>query len=225
MNFDPLNLFSHYAVGTDKSDPLYTLGCVLPDLVRNFNKHMRLKPGTANEAAAAAPPSLGKGIRHHILADKIFHNSRFFLDTTAAFKQLMSDYGFRDRRYRFFTAHVATELLLDRTLIRQNVLMLDTFYKNLSQVSDSNVDMAFRVYDLPNSRGFIAFLNRFRASRYLYHYQNLEGLIFAINRIHERVGLEPFDNQSVDLLVRMDATLQAGGLSIIEDIASELQTA
>jgi len=130
---------------------------------------------------------------------------------------------FAHRRYNFFTAHIIVELLLDRVLMQRDVVLLDRFYRNLSRITAGDLFNSFHLFGLPDYEGFIPSYNRFVSSRYLYHYQNWHGLIFALNRIHGRVGLEPFDNQAVEWLVSMHATLERTGLSIIEDIASEIR--
>lgn len=211
-----VNFLSHYAVGTHKRSMHYTLGCVLPDLVRNYRKGLRIPAPHKNDS------ELQMGVAHHFVADRLFHSSGFFLELSGTFKGMMSEHGYADRRYHFFTAHVALELLLDRALMRRDIDLLDRFYLNLAQLTKNDLQEALAVYDLRSEAGFLQYMEMFTSSRYLYHYQSFTRLIFALNRIHERVGLKPFDNRAVGLLVRMDATLQAKGLSIIEYIASEL---
>jgi hypothetical protein len=166
--------------------------------------------------------TLDIGVRHHYEADRLFHNSAFLREQSARFMELIRQQGHHPRRHTFFTAHIAVELLLDRAVMRHDVTLLDRFYLNLAGIGENDVKRAFGTYGLTGAPDFMTFVDRFRNSRYLYHYQDMGGVIFALNRIQGRVGLEPFDNQAVDLLVIMDATLQGPGLSTIEDIAFEL---
>lgn len=212
-----MNFLAHYVVGTMPDDPLYTLGCVLPDFVRNAKKGLRLKPKNGNNAS-----SLDVGVAHHFRADKIFHNSGYFKRHSSELKMILANNGFQDRRYGFFTAHIAVELLLDRLLMKTDVLKLDRFYYNLANINENDLHKALQAYNIHGISPLLRFVERFTSSRYLYYYQSLNGLIFAINRIHERVGLEPFENQNVGFLVEMDATVAAAGLSIIGEINRQL---
>jgi hypothetical protein len=213
-----MNFLAHYAVGTLPNDPLYTLGCLLPDLVRNYRKGLRVKPTDSTE-----PSALELGVRHHYLADQIFHGSDFFKSMSQLFRVRLDQNGFRDRRYGFFTTHGVVELMLDRCLMRHDPTMIDRLYFNLDNLTELDTQRAFEAFGLPGFQDFYKFLQRFRSSRYLYGYQYPRGISFALSRIHQRVGLEPFDNQSFDWLVSMDATLRTAGLSTVSDIAEQIK--
>ena len=195
-----MNFFSHYYYYNKQGNDWYNTGLVLPDLLNNFNRKIKLK----NNAARNFLPhefDLKEGINGHFEGDRKFHTSEFFHHNTPLIKKTLVAHGFDSDKYRLsFVAHIMLELILDRVLIKKNETLLHDFYSALHAV-DVNEIIKFVRYEQELDQRFADFFNGFRTHKYLYKYPDDEHFFFAANRIIGRVGLG-FEKQDEPMLLQ-----------------------
>src|SRR5690606_18202249 len=118
----------------NKHDPYFTLGSVLPDLIRNYRDDWRIRPENEvnNFNKNSELISLIHGWNLHLHVDRGFHSSDFFHQQTSALRKSLV-LVFRRLPIRpFFLAHVGYELTLDRLLIHNKLIKTDQFYQELA---------------------------------------------------------------------------------------------
>jgi hypothetical protein len=186
-----MNFIAHYYFANTKSDPYYSLGLVMPDLVRIFMRGKHIFPNKIDESKLSKDAlKINKGGKMHLEQDRVFHNCNFFNELMEVYKQEFKKNGVTERIPKsWFLAHVAIELILDRVLMRDNESITDDFYVQLENVSWEPIEELLRINNLENLDLFKDGFSRFVNVRYLFAYQYNDRLIYSLNRICSRAGI------------------------------------
>lgn len=193
-----MNFLSHYYFDRTESNPYIILGGVLPDLVRNSLKNGNLHP-QKKEALFTEKDELNilYGWKRHLKVDSIFHSSPFFFSQTAILKQhllpLLIDTPVRPS----FLAHIALELLLDHILADKGMINIDKFYQHLESIDKSILTNFLNKSGIKNGEAFQHFFNGFKSSKYLFNYQKIDSIGYALQRICMRLWPRPFKEETV----------------------------
>lgn len=222
-----MNFLSHYYFDRKTTDPYRVIGGVLPDLVKNVRKDWTFHPEKrALENPSPALQSVLLGWKQHLLIDRIFHSSRFFMEHTAALRTTIAPVLERSPVRPSFLAHIALELMLDSLLQTEDIIDPDDFYSHLSKCEKCNLEafLALNMADRPES--FFPFLDEFIHSRYIHTYRNPGQVMYAINRICLRVWDDPLtDTQKMQLtaiLPDYQEKLRDDFMDIFHEIESQL---
>jgi hypothetical protein len=197
-----MNFLSHYYFERNNPDHFMVMGVVLPDLVKNAHKDWNLHPQKHPEIykGNAAHASILRGWQKHILVDNNFHSSEFFKTETAHLKKLILPAVTAGPVKPFFLAHIGLELLLDHLLLHADIINIDTFYLQLQKSHNLELLSFLDFSNLPDPGAFNKFLDEFIKSRYLFSYQKVENISYALNRICMRLWNNPFSPAQLDLL-------------------------
>lgn len=219
-----MNFLSHYYIDWQIDDPVYTLGKILPDLIRNFRGDLRVRPSNV-EHEDSTLKSINRGIAHHYMVDKLFHQSTFFIENSAVVKKMMKEAGFASvKKYFYFHAHILFELMIDRLVMNHNNEVPVRFYNQLEMVKGETISKFFRYNNLGNQElDFMHFFSRFISSRYLISYSSNENLAYALGRINSRVGLSPFTGKDLNKLMALIPEVEQHLSGKFLSIFSELQ--
>lgn len=217
-----MNFLSHYYIRHQVAHPHFTLGKILPDMLRPFGPANKIRHAANIKAPETEMEWLIKGTFTHLETDRIFHASDFFEQKTASIKQFIKAeklFG----KYKFFYAHLLLELLLDRILVKHHNDVAPTFYRQLNEVNQATISGFFRYKGLQFSdEQFFRSLDRFTSSRYLFSYAENEGLTFALERTVNHVGLPVFGKSDKKTLINnldeLEATVAADYLSIFKKL-------
>lgn len=191
-----MNFLSHYYFDRHSTDPNLVIGAVLPDLVKNADKKWSLHPNK-NAALFSGDPALEgmlDGWRRHLEVDKHFHASPFFFKHTAALRQQIAPLLEHSEARPSFVAHVALELLLDGLLITESLVDVNAFYTHLHRVDPAHIDRFLRLSKVPEPAPFFRFYQVFLHSAYLHSYKDTHQVVYALNRICQRIWYDPFDD-------------------------------
>lgn len=222
-----MNFLSHYYIDAEVDIPEYTLGKILPDLLRNYHKGLRIKP----EGALAKEYhliNLNKGILNHYAVDALFHESKFFKENTDKIKISLKNNTYDNiHKYFYFYAHILLEIMLDRLLLKKDENIGIRFYEHLNLVKEETIKDFFRYNEIEMSaKEFFLYLKSFTNARYLFSYINNESLIYALGRINQRAGLAPFSGKDIQKLVliidEIEVKLQQHYLLIFKEIRKKL---
>lgn len=205
------------------------LGVVLPDFIKNAHKDYNLYPLKTRHLFQKNPQQLSilKGWEKHIDVDQRFHSSVFFQQKTNELKQLILPACEHSPVKPFFLAHIGLELTLDHLLTVNGQININTFYDQLIRANKTALNDFLQSCSLNDTSVFFNFLNSFISSRYLFSYQKIENITYALNRICMRLWSNPFtDEQLRYLTLQLDAfknNLQSDYRSIYNDIEKELK--
>lgn len=224
-----MNFLSHFYFVRHKENPYYTLGSILPDLFRNhrsdwkFSREIEDQRFNGNEDLVA----LFEGWKLHVQVDALFHNSPpFKLHSSGLRTELKEIFATLPKR-PFFLAHVGYELMLDSLLIRNNLIQTKQFYDNLSDCDTVIVDAFMNKLGVTETNNFHAFLTNFIDTRYLESYRNTENIVYALDRIGQRVWTERFGEKETEnaliLFERFLRNLEPVFLDVFDLLEAQLQ--
>ncbi|RYU91272.1 hypothetical protein EWM62_04850 [Mucilaginibacter terrigena] len=222
-----MNFLSHYYFDKHTTDCYFTLGTVLPDLLKNADKTIVLHP----EKLAHANPNVNsiiQGWNKHLLVDKYFHSAEFFLTHSHNLKKLLAPVIVESPVKPFFLGHIAIELILDNLLITTNEISVSDFYDHLDSCDEAVIREFLRFAGMETPDVFFKFYAEFKRSRYLNTYINIEQITYALKRICMRVWRNPFTPQQevemTDLLLNYRLGLIASFMSIYNEIAEKFKS-
>ncbi|MEJ7558703.1 MAG: hypothetical protein WKF66_10380 [Pedobacter sp.] len=224
-----MNFLSHYYFERDTTDVNVIIGVVLPDFVKNAEKNYNLYPakeihsfkGDQNQV------SLHKGWERHVKVDALFHSSAFFTEQTQILKQLLLPAMKGSVVKPFFLAHIGVELVLDHLLLINEDINVENFYNALAASDKVALDQFLKNCGLTNTTNFFNFLNNFISGKYLFSYQKIENIAYALNRICMRVWEDPFSREQLDqITIQLEIykeLLSTSYLSIFNEIDPQLK--
>lgn len=189
-----MNYLSHAQAFLDR--PTFALGTQLPDFLNMVNRRARARSKVAQTFVRAEDTFLAEvaaGVVQHHRDDHAFHNSLEFLGLQERLAERLRLQHPDPRGMRsWFTAHIAIEMLLDAAITRQYPERLERLYEIFRSVDGCQYRAAAETLtgrELPN---FAEMHQRFLSERFLSDYGTDAGLFYRVNRILQRVGLEPF---------------------------------
>jgi acyl carrier protein phosphodiesterase len=197
-----MNFLSHFYFERQTSNSYIVIGMVLPDLIKNANKDWNLNPQKDEYLFRDVPDydALLTGWKRHLELDRLFHSSDFFKEQTAILKQLILPVLQSGPVKPFFLAHIGLELVLDHLLLTRTVIDTALFYDQLQSAHTGSLAGFLKLAGLPDQPRFSKFLEGFISSRYLFSYEQMENITYALNRICMRLWKEPFTEEQLALL-------------------------
>lgn len=204
------------------------LGVVLPDFIKNAQKDYNLYPLKIMHLFESDPlqASILQGWKKHIDVDQIFHSSEFFKVHTNELKQLILPSCKNSPVKPFFLAHIGLELTLDHLLVSEGLVNINTFYDQLSNANKTALKSFLHTSSLEDTAIFFKFLNSFISSRYLFSYQKMENISYALNRICMRLWHNPFTETQLDALTvqleQFKNNIRKDYMSIFNDIEKSI---
>lgn len=178
-----MNYFSHYYFDHEYAEHAYNTGLVLPDFARTFIKGARFKLG--EEIPHEQAERFRRGAVAHIARDQKFHQSLYFKQSAEVILEKLKSIP-PDRRIArsWFGAHLLSEMLLDRVLIKERKEWLGHFYESLAESSREGLSYFLKASGIERQSDFLRGLDRFTEARYLYHYLDNESLVYSLNRVY-----------------------------------------
>lgn len=197
-----MNFLSHFYFERQTDNDYIVLGMVLPDLIKNANKDWNLNPQKDGYLFNDVPDyaAVLTGWKRHLELDQRFHNSAFFTEQTAILKKLIMPALQTGPVKPFFLAHIGLELVLDHLLLTKMVVDTERFYQHLIGANTASLEGFLRLAGIPDLPRFNKFLNDFISSRYLFSYEKMENITYALNRICMRLWNNPFTEGQLSLL-------------------------
>lgn len=223
-----MNFLSHFYFDRYTANPYVVTGTVLPDLIKNADKNWNLHPEKKadlfNENEALG--HLLIGWQRHLAVDLAFHSSAFFTTKTNELKQQLIPLLDKSPVRPSFLAHIGIELLLDHLLIVQGKINVHQFYHHLEQVSLNHLGLFITKCGITHHDHFFKFYNSFKSSRYLFSYQKIENISYALQRICMRLWEHPFAEKTLnELTFTLDfykKDLEADFMVIFDEIEKRL---
>jgi len=198
-----MNYLGHYFLSlirnrdNKESSLYYSFGNILPDLARNYKKKYRIKESQNDVLPEEYMAEINEGVKDHFKTDRLFHNSSFFYDYVKLIQTELRSVSLSYLPKRlYFIAHVLLELLLDRVLIKNEMSLCDNFYLSLSKITVNKISLYIKMHQfIDDTKGFIAYFNRFIEKNYIYGYTSNNKIIFALGMVIERTGNNGFISQ------------------------------
>jgi hypothetical protein len=203
------------------------LGTVLPDLVKNARKDWNLHPEKKEALLTGTiEKSILSGWKRHLVVDRHFHNSGFFIKHTNAIRTAIAPVLVHSPVRPSFLAHIALEIMLDSILLTDNIIDADHLYSNLRQSDRTALNNFLELNMMDDTVHFFKFFDNFLEVRYLNSYREAHNIMYALNRICMRVWPEPLNDTQIlqlsAILLSYHEELQGCYIGIFEEIDSVL---
>ena len=193
-----MNFFSHFFVDFQPNKPAFNAALIAPDILRNFTpgqskfhfKHFQQITFIKQPQEAPILHDFFNGCLQHIQRDKEFHKSPLFQEIYHLQRsnwQLMCP-KLQIPRF-WFTLHVVIEIMIDSYLINNHLEKCQLFYTTLESEKET-YRSALELMGHSQIDPFMERYTRFYTNQYLFHYQDLERVGFALHKIHEQVKLD-----------------------------------
>lgn len=193
-----MNFFSHFFVDYQPNKQAFNAALIAPDILRNFTPNQskfqfdQFQKLTAPHQEKSNPKlhDFFNGCMQHVQRDKEFHQSLVFQEIYQLQRNNWQSACSKFNIPRFwFSLHVIIEIMIDSYLINNNLEKLELFY----QILESEQETYHEALELMGHNQINAFIERYQrfcTNQYLFHYQDLERVGFALHKIHEQVKLD-----------------------------------
>lgn len=199
-----MNYLSHFFIDRIPGAHYYNAALILPDITKAWIK--KIDP-TKLPSPSPIQSELLKGSLQHYHSDKLFHGSAFFEKYQELINLKLKNIPLSgDVTRKWFIAHVLTELLIDRQIVKTHKTYADDFYDSLDQVDDRELSLFLGYFGMADSGDFLKFLNHFRNARYIYYYADNNKFLYSLGRIMMRVGIKELGEK--DGRVLLEAILE-----------------
>lgn len=223
-----MNFLSHYYFDSNNTNPYQVLGALLPDLLKNGVKSKNIYPEKQNPLLFSQQnhTDILVGWKKHLMVDKFFHTSNFFLYHQHQLKLLLTPLLEKSVVKPFFLAHIGVELLLDSLLITENLIDVEQLYLQLNQIDDLVLIKFLELNELNDTTGFIKYYQLFKNEKYLLAYADADKISYSLKRICMRVWDNPLtvqqENQLTSILSLYKIKLSQDFIIIFETLATSL---
>lgn len=194
-----MNYFSHFCVDYQLGNNEFNTGLILPDVTRDFVKSFDI-PIPENNIYQ----TYKSGCLAHYRADKLFHASDFFNGLLLHANKLMNGASFTDDLNRkWFLAHILTEVMLDRLLVKEYPDLLNAFYQSLSNINDTECKSFLSLFTNAILDEFFNGFNHFRNVQYIYYYPDNIKFVYSLNRIMIKAGVGAMSEYNQQVLLQV----------------------
>jgi hypothetical protein len=196
-----VNYLSHFFIDQKAGAHYYNIALLLPDITKQWIK--KIDPGLIPQPYSEIQSELISGSLKHYESDRLFHSSAFFEKYQGLINDKLKLAPLSENVNRkWFIAHVLTELLIDRQIVKTNKTCVDDFYESLILIDDAELIGFLGQMGMLDSRDFIAFLNHFRNARYIYYYADNNKFLYSLGRIMMRVGIQELSESDGVILMK-----------------------
>lgn len=194
----------------------YNTGLILPDITKRWVKsYKHLLPF---ENHTYTHQQLLKGVVQHYEADRLFHSSSYFNRYLKLFTASINATPFdKEVSRKWFIAHIALELMIDRMLVKSHPESVDSFYRSLISTELEEIDRFMKLAGSDQNAQFFEFYRHFTGVKYIYYYPDNNKFIYSLNRIMERAGVPPLDEENADRLLDVLLTLENNYFADVEE--------
>lgn len=217
-----MNFLSHFYFDRETDNCYRVLGTVMPDLLKNADKTIILRPEKLNHTEKKINDIIN-GWNKHLDVDRFFHSSKFFLTHSHELKKLLTPAISGSPVKPFFLGHIALELILDNLLITTQKIAVGNFYSHLNNCSLSVIEEFLRFAGLRDTDSFFKFFDDFIKNAYLYSYIETKEITYALKRICMRLWNNPLTLQHEQDMNEILLTYRLGLLNNFEVIFDEIE--
>lgn len=193
--------------------PAMAVATGIPDWLSVVDRKIRARSRQAKPFADSPDPILreiARGILRHHEDDRWFHGTESFVSTNLEFAiqlrdRLPGDAGFRPT----FVGHILIEMLLDGIWIRKRPELAKSYYDAIHEVGAETIQGCVNQVTGKPTRNLAPVIERFAEIQFLYDYLEPESLLFRLNQVMNRVGLEPLPSSLLGWLLDAEKLVES----------------
>jgi hypothetical protein len=195
-----MNCFTHALPFLD--DAHFVVGTCLPDWMSACDRKCRLREKAAEGFSDDHDPivaTIAQGVVQHHQDDDWFHRGAAFNELILNFAVELRELFSNERSMRpSLIGHIIVEMFLDAYLHAQNPGELERFYKQVESVDPDQVQAAINQFATRPTEKLADGIRRFAKERFIFDYETDKGVVYRINNVMRRVGLDAVPAALVD---------------------------
>lgn len=222
-----MNFISHfYLEYACKDIPYIIAGLAIPDL---WHTQLNLYAPRHENNETLELHQFKVGLQKHFLADKVFHNSDYFISMSEwANENIRKINTSAQLKRKFFLVHVAIELVLDRVLIQNYPHLVEEFYTCFEKISPQQVQTYMEHIYYYNFDGLAERITQFTTQKRIYEYLNDEKLLALLDWMMQKITYNnPFshsDKQKVQQFIQvLEQEIQENYLSLFQEMEIKMK--
>lgn len=222
-----VNFISHfYLERSCKANPYIVVGLALPDL---WHTQLNLYAPRHEPNESTALHQFKIGLQKHFIADKIFHNSDYFISMSEwANQEIRKTNTSTQLKRKFFLVHISIELVLDRVLMRIYPDLVEEFYTYFEKVNPEEVQTFMENIYYYNFDGLSERISQFTTQKRLYEYLDDEKLLSLLDWMMQGIAHNaPFsrtDRQKVhQFIMVLEQRIERNYRSLFEEMESKMK--
>lgn len=222
-----MNFIAHFYLEHHCKDiPYLIAGLAIPDLWHaQLNLYApRHEPDESTELA-----HFKTGLQKHFIADKIFHNSDYFISMSEwANEKIKKINTSAQLKRKFFLVHISVELVLDRVLIQHYPFLVEEFYNCFEQINPQQVQTYMEQIYYYNFEGLSERITQFTAQKRIYEYTKDEKLLslldWMMQKITHNTAFSPTDSQKVRTFIDiLEKKISQNYVSLFEEMKRKMK--
>lgn len=201
-----MNYFAHAHPWIDdpECEPHWLAGLAVPDWLPVAARRTKCRTKHVEPALDDANPqrrALARGVAQHHADDAAFHEARAFVELSTSFSRTIATHCRDSTDLRAsFLGHILVELLLDDTLIAGDSKRLNRYYELMGAIDAPWVAAEIQQFSGRNVGRLAEFIDKFVEIRFLADYAEDRLLVFRLNQVMARVGLQELPGSFSELL-------------------------
>lgn len=196
----PMNCFTHALPYIDNA--WTAAGCCIPDWLSAVDRKCRAREKKATPFIDHDDPivaAVSQGIVNHHRDDHWFHTNATFQQMNITFAVELREMLDGERGMRTgFLGHVLIELFLDAWLHDKFPGKMQYYYEQLETIEPLKVQEIVNLFATKKTDKLAPEIERVLKNRYLFDYTDDSKMLYRINRVMKRIGLELIDDRILD---------------------------
>ncbi len=211
-------------------DGYFAAGTCIPDWLGMIDRSVRVRRRSAtafleNEQPDSVANSIAAGIVQHLNDDDLFHGSLAFVETSLQASRMIGGFLHNESGHRTgFLGHIIVELLLDASIENRTPGTMDRYYRVIEQVSPQQLQLTVNRIAVRSTTKMEWFVEKYLEDRFLLDYLDDGRLLYRLNRVMKRVGLEPLPDGIVSLIPQIRGLVESKAGDLLEPVFQECQT-
>jgi len=195
-----VNFISHfYLEHAYKDNPYIIAGLAIPDL---WHTQLNLYAPKHDANETLELHQFKVGLQKHFMADKVFHNSDYFISMSEwANQEIRKANTSTQLKRKFFLVHISIEILLDRVLINLFPDLVEEFYDCFANVNPEQIQTYMEQIYYYNFDGLSDRITQFTTQKRIYEYSDdnklMDLLDWMMQKIAHNTAFSPTDRKKI----------------------------
>ncbi len=194
-----MNCFAHSLPFFDQ--PYFAVGTCIPDWLTACDRKCRARKKKAAAWVDDSDPILAAvaaGVVQHHEDDYWFHGSAIFTRVNMELAvEYREQFGNSQSMRASLIGHIVIEMLLDAFLESQFPGSMEQMYGWIAELDAEKVQDCINRFASKPTTKLVGEIERFQSERYLFDYQNDEGVRYRMNKVLGRLKLELMPEESI----------------------------
>lgn len=222
-----MNFISHfYLEHAYKDNPYIIAGLAIPDL---WHTQLNLYAPKHDANETLELHQFKVGLQKHFMADKVFHNSDYFISMSEwANQEIRKANTSTQLKRKFFLVHISIEILLDRVLINLFPDLVEEFYDCFANVNPEQIQTYMEQIYYYNFDGLSDRIKQFTTQKRIYEYSDdnkfMDLLDWMMQKIAHNTAFSPTDRKKIRQFIHaLEQKIQDNYTTLFQEMQTKIK--